>query len=233
MAAPGQQLTDPDWLMVSSTVAGGKRADLSVAGVQGLVPGPHLSGQGNQATPRPDLAGSLPLPCGAWVSSSPLPRPGPGQIPQGAWAGGPQGAEPSLLDTAGPVLLHVPAGAQGPPGRASRGAPAPEAVWGRVLRKMSQGSAGASGEAGTFQAEGIASLKVLRQVRAWQGSRAEARAWRSRQGPRGTEPPLGAKHSLASLGQNDMPCGIVCSVGTPGPHLHPAGVTGDTIHLWL
>ena len=143
MAAPGQQLTDPDWLMVSSTVAGGKRADLSVAGVQGLVPGPHLSGQGNQATPRPDLAGALPLPCGAWVSSSPPPRPGPGQIPQGAWAGGPQGAEPSLLDTAGPVLLHVPAGAQGPSGRASRGAPAPEAVWGRVLRKMSQGSAGA------------------------------------------------------------------------------------------
>lgn len=175
MAAPGQQLTDPDWLMASSTVAGGKRADLSVARAQGLVPGPHLSGQGNPAE-------ALLLPCGAWVSSSPPPRTGPGRIPQGAWAGGPQGAEPGLLDTPGPVLLHVPAGVhctpiapqtigppQGPPGCASRGAPPPKAVWSRGLRKMSRGSAGASGEAGAFQAEGRASLKALRQVRARQG----------------------------------------------------------------
>ena len=49
LAAPGQQLTDPAWLMVSSTVAGGERAELSVARVQGLVPGPHLSGQGSRA----------------------------------------------------------------------------------------------------------------------------------------------------------------------------------------
>ena len=49
MAAPGQQLMDPDWLMASSTVAGGERADLRVAGVPGSVPGPHLSAKGSQA----------------------------------------------------------------------------------------------------------------------------------------------------------------------------------------
>ena len=187
--------------MASSMVAGGKRADLSVAGAQGLVPGPHLSGQGNQvdpsARPGPGRGSAAPL----WGLGLLLPT---REIPQGAWAGGPQGTEPSLLDTPGPVLLHVPAGVhctpiapqtigppQGPPGCASRGAPPPEAVWGRVLRKMSWGSAGASGEAGSFQAEGRASLKALRQVRARQGRKEQRPRRESKAGGRslGTQGP--------------------------------------------
>lgn len=104
------------------------------------------------------------------------------------------------------------------------------------MRNMSWGSAGASGEAGTFQTEGIVSLKALRQSEPDKGGRQQRLRREPGEGGRGVgtqSHPLGAKHSLAPLGQDDVPCGIRAPWGHRGPHLHPADGTGDAIHLRL
>ena len=93
------------------------------------------------------------------------------------------------------------------------------------MRNVSWGSAGASGEAGTFQTEGIVSLKALRQSEPDKGGRQQRLRREPGEGGRGVgtqSHPLGAKHSLAPLGQDDVPCGIPCSVGTPGPTPAPS-----------
>lgn len=218
LAAPGQQLTDPAWLMVSSTVAGGERAELSVARVQGLVPGPHLSGQGSRADtssgPGQRLAYSQ---HGAWGASSPNPR-ARGWRP-GCLARVPRTHQDHLCSVSQVVVMNplppqTPRPPQGPPGRAIRGSHPQRPVWGglarRVFRRLSRGVKG--------RKHLLSRAKTLRRVGARPGERQRGTlgwgkgAWGAR-----AQGDIQREQSLAPLGQADTSCRVLCSAGTSGP----------------
>lgn len=160
----------------------------------------------------------------------------PGQIPQCAWAGCPQGAEPCLLDVAGPpspcpscqtcapISLQTLGPPQGAPERASRGVPLP-----RLSGVGLQGQCPGDSEMGLGEEPPSKQRECMFKGPESGGSQHERTAAQDetesgmglggRCGPEDPEPspegahPQGGEQSLVSLGQANMSYGVCAPWG--------------------